>query len=77
MRLEVFDPGTAAELAAFLRSRGFVVVQRGLQLDVHLRNHVSARYDRLAVEAALRSRLAEHGRAVLVEPRAPAARAAA
>jgi hypothetical protein len=68
MRLEVFDSETAAELAAFLREQGFVVVRRGLLLDVHLQNHVSARYDRLAVQAVLRSRLADKGCAVVVEP---------
>lgn len=77
MRLEVFDPETAAELGAFLREQGFVVVRHGLLLDVHLRNHVSARFDRLAVQAVLRSRLAEKGCAVVVEPAPRAQRIAA
>lgn len=68
MRLELFDPDAAAELARFLRGRGFVVVRRELSLHVHCTNHVSGRHDRLAVQAAVREWLPEHGCALVYVP---------
>lgn len=76
MRLRLFEPGAAAELARHLRGRGFHVVCRDEVLSAHLRNHVSVRYDRLKLREAVVEWVAAGGAAVLFEDE-PAASAAA
>ena len=53
MNVRLRDTTLASELAAYLRERGFLVVERSdRELDVHLLNHVSERYDRAKAQAA-------------------------
>lgn len=67
MRMRLFDPEAAAELACRLRGRGFHVVCRDEVLSAHLRNHVSVRYDRLKLREAAVEWVAAGGAAVLFE----------
>ncbi len=54
MRVHLTHREHVAELAVYLRGRGFLVVDRGgNKLDVHLLNHVSARSDAIEASGAL------------------------
>jgi hypothetical protein len=46
MTVRVRDRALARELAAYLRAHGFLVIERDRgELDIHLLNQVSERYD--------------------------------
>lgn len=77
MRVRLFDVEAAAELARHLRGRDFHVVCRDDVLSAHLRNHVSARYDRLKLREAVVEWVAAGGAAVLFEDEAAASAAVA
>jgi hypothetical protein len=54
VRVRVDDPALALELAAYLRTRGFLVAEAGPgEIRVDLLNHVSERYDRARVQAVI------------------------
>ncbi len=66
MNVRVRTGSLAAELSAYLRERGFFVVERGHgELEVRLLNPVSDRYDRRKELAALREWAGEHPGALL------------
>ena len=54
MRVRLDDREPVTELALFVRSRGFLVVERSAdEIDIHPLNHVIARSDALRVSAIL------------------------
>ena len=54
LRVRLGDERPAAELRAYLRARGFLVVEgEPTEFRIHLRNHVSDRFDRIAARSAL------------------------
>jgi hypothetical protein len=54
LRLRLTDEHAAPQLQEFLRARGFLVVLGGSsEFRVHLRDHVSDRFDRIAARSAV------------------------
>jgi hypothetical protein len=61
MTVRVRDPALARDLAAHLRAHGFLVTERDRrELDIHLLNQVSDRYDQAKAQTVIAAWVSLH-----------------